>query len=103
MPNLKNPILAYFYREQLGAASNTNPELLPRISLTPEQLFFLSLGQMSCMDLMRQLRQELAASDEHAPNEVRVNAMMVNFDAFAKAFECRDGANMNPIEKCVIY
>lgn len=76
---------------------------MPRISLTPEQLFFLAVGQMSCMDLKREWRQAAVASDEHAPNEVRVNAMMINSDAFAKAFECRDGANMNPIEKCVIY
>ncbi|KAL7727472.1 hypothetical protein ACLKA6_017586 [Drosophila palustris] len=90
-------------RKSTETASDSDPEVLPRISLTPEQLFFLALGQMSCKDLRRQWRQAPAASDTHAPNEVRVNAIMINSDAFAKAFKCRDGANMNPIEKCVIY
>ncbi|KAM8703069.1 hypothetical protein ACLKA7_005411 [Drosophila subpalustris] len=90
-------------RKTTETASESDPEVLPRLSLTPEQLFFLALGQMSCKDLRRQWRQAPAASDAHAPNEVRVNAMMINSDAFARAFECRDGANMNPMEKCVIY
>lgn len=83
--------------------STSDPEVLPRLSLSSQQLFFLALGQMSCTDLRPQWRQVVVASDEHAPNEVRVNAIMINSNAFAKAFKCRDGANMNPLKKCVIY
>ncbi|XP_034113136.1 neprilysin-1 [Drosophila albomicans] len=84
--------------------SETDSELLPRLSLTSEQLFFLALGQMSCSEL-RPERREAAAfiSDGHAPNEVRVNAIMSNFDGFATAYKCPQGTPMNPTEKCVIY
>lgn len=83
--------------------SSLDSETLPRMSHTPQQLFFLGLGQIWCSDLLPQLRHTIAISDEHAPDEVRLHAIMANFDAFAKAYECRQGAHMNPMQKCVIY
>ncbi|XP_030243401.1 neprilysin-4 [Drosophila navojoa] len=83
--------------------SSPDGETLPRMSHTPQQLFFLALGQVWCSDLLPGLRHALAISDVHAPDEVRLYAMMANFDEFAKAYECRQGAHMNPLRKCVIY
>ncbi|XP_030080766.1 neprilysin-1 [Drosophila hydei] len=83
--------------------STLDGETLPRMSHTPQQLFFLALGQIWCSDLLPEWRHTIAISDVHAPDEVRLYAMMANFDAFAKAYECRPGAHMNPLRKCVIY
>ncbi|KAH8388534.1 hypothetical protein KR093_008934, partial [Drosophila rubida] len=89
---------------ETDSESKSNAELLPRLALNSEQLFFLALGQMSCSQLQREWQEADAfASDGHAPNEVRVNAIMANFDGFAKAYECAQGTRMNPVEKCVIY
>ncbi|KAH8310253.1 hypothetical protein KR044_000227 [Drosophila immigrans] len=84
--------------------NKSSSELLPRLSLNAEQLFFLALGQMSCSQLRPEWREAVSfVEDGHAPNEVRVNAIMGNFEGFAKALECAQGSPMNPTEKCVVY
>jgi endothelin-converting enzyme len=42
-------------------------------------------------------------SDPHAPHRARVNAVVQNTPAFAKAFGCPAGAPMNPLHKCEVW
>ncbi|XP_036323081.1 neprilysin-4-like [Rhagoletis pomonella] len=78
-------------------------ETLPNMDFTPRQLFFVSLAQVWCTDVNRNWRQIIVAIDQHAPEEVRVVAMLSNFDEFALEFKCRADVRMNPRRKCVIY
>jgi len=49
-----------------------------------QRLFFLAWGQNWC-DVERRRAQELQLfTDEHAPNKLRVNGPLMNFDAFAQ-------------------
>ncbi|EDV91582.1 neprilysin-1 [Drosophila grimshawi] len=83
--------------------SSLEAEKLPLMSHTPEQLFFLSLGQIWCSDLWAALRHWVAITDTHAPHKVRDYAIMANSDGFAQAYNCQQGDHMNPIHKCVIF
>ncbi|XP_028897597.1 neprilysin-4-like [Zeugodacus cucurbitae] len=78
-------------------------ERLPKINLSPKQLFFLSLAQVWCTDVNRNWREILIATDVHAPEEVRVIGMLSNFEEFAKEFQCEPSARMSPKRRCVIY
>ncbi|XP_067624379.1 uncharacterized protein [Eurosta solidaginis] len=89
--------------KQQENATLLSHESLPNMHLTPYQLFFLSLAQVWCTDVSRHWRQIFLATDIHAPEEVRVVAMLSNFNAFAVEFECAKDTKMNPKRKCVIY
>lgn len=91
------------YQSWLRHLPQMESEFLPTLSLTPQQLFFLSLGQLYCSDMQLQWHQTAVISDTHAPYEVRLNAIVSHFESFALAFECSQDAAMNPTKRCVIY
>lgn len=78
-------------------------ETLPRLLLSPQQLFFLSLGQLYCSDMMPIWRLTQAFRDPHAPYEIRLNAIVSNFEPFSEFFDCAQDAAMNPTKRCSIY
>jgi hypothetical protein len=43
------------------------------------------------------------ATDEHAPERVRVDGAMSQLRAFADAFGCREGEKMNPKQRCDMW
>lgn len=78
-------------------------EVLPRLLLSPQQLFFLSMGQLYCSDVMSAWRLKNVITDPHAPNEIRLKAIVSNFEPFSEVFDCAQDAAMNPTKRCVIY
>ncbi|XP_053947025.1 uncharacterized protein LOC128855841 [Anastrepha ludens] len=87
--------------QQSNNSTQLRAESLPNMDFTPRQLFFVSMAQVWCTDVNPNWRQIIIETDVHAPEEVRVVAMLSNFDQFALEFECRWGARMHPIRKCV--
>ena len=61
---------------------------------TPEQRFFLSYGQIWCENETPQQTRLLALSNEHSDPKYRVNGVVSNFPAFAKAFGCKPTSAM---------
>jgi putative endopeptidase len=61
---------------------------------TPEQRFFLSYAQGWCENHTEEAAREDAKTDEHAPGKYRVNGVLVNLEAFRKAFACKPGTPM---------
>lgn len=41
--------------------------------------------------------------DSHAPEEFRVNGVIMNMPEFSDDFECVTDANMNPESKCRVW
>jgi len=70
---------------------------------TPEQRFFLGWAQWRCMNVTEQKARELARDDEHAPGRWRVNGVVSNMPAFAKAYGCKRADRMVRLEPCRIW
>lgn len=91
------------YKNWLSNNINSTEYFSNMSHLKSEQLFFLSSAQIWCTDINRIWHQIITTTDVHPPEEVRVRAMLSNFDAFAEAFDCKSGDPMHPHTKCVIY
>ncbi|BFF90443.1 neprilysin-1 [Drosophila madeirensis] len=84
-------------------AAEGEGEALPLMLQTPQQLFFLSLAQTMCADVLPERRHAHVMTSVHAPSEVRVRALMANSRAFAEAFQCGNSTKMNPPLRCKVY
>ncbi len=71
--------------------------------LTPAQQFFVAYGQSWCASTRPEALRERLRADPHAPEQMRVNGVVANLPAFAKAFQCKPGAPMAPARRCVVW
>ena len=62
--------------------------------LTPDQRFFLSIGQIWREKLKDQFVAQLVNTDPHSPAMYRVNGPLMNFEPFYKAFNVQPGDKM---------
>ncbi|KAF9949658.1 Neprilysin-4 [Mortierella alpina] len=70
---------------------------------TPEKLFFVSYARHFCEALSPSSLDEQIKTDAHSPSSVRVNGAVQNSIDFARAFNCREKAAMNPVKKCSMW
>jgi putative endopeptidase len=61
---------------------------------TPDQRFFLSVGQITRDKLKDELVRRLINVDPHSPNMYRVNGPLMNSEAFYKTFNVQPGDKM---------
>ncbi|KAI8645201.1 hypothetical protein BD408DRAFT_459995 [Parasitella parasitica] len=79
-------------------------ETLPGLEhLSPEALFYVNFGRLWCGVRRPEFTQQLIYSEEHSPDEARVNGAVQNSANFAKAFNCPVGSPMNPQKKCNMW
>ncbi|XP_074171349.1 kell blood group glycoprotein isoform X2 [Rhinolophus sinicus] len=71
---------------------------LPRLDLSPHQLFFLSYAQVMCREPSTQDSQ-----DPHSPPSLRVHGPLSNTPAFARYFSCPYGTPLNPSRRCQLW
>jgi predicted metalloendopeptidase len=83
------------------SASKTIPAALT--NFTPNQLFFLSFGQIWCEVNTEKAQREWLSYDPHSPGRYRVIGTLQNFSPFSKAFNCKAGSQMNPNKKCQVW
>jgi predicted metalloendopeptidase len=83
------------------SASKAIPAALT--NLTPNQLFFLSFGQLECQKVPEGDQRHLLKYDTHSPGRYRVIGSLQNFSPFSKAFSCKIGSPMNPNKKCQVW
>ena len=85
--------------------SKKNNQKLPGLTqYTNEQLFFISFSQVWCANYYPDSwTLKKLTSDEHSPENARVNGSVSNSKYFAKAFNCPAKSPMNPKEKCTIW
>ncbi len=77
--------------------------LEPRDGLTPEQRFFVGHAQWACASERPEELRLRAQTDPHSPPVWRVNGLMPNVPAFARAFACRKGQPMVGKQVCRIW
>lgn len=61
---------------------------------TPDQRFFISVGQIWKSKRKDEIVRTLIGTDPHSPPMYRVNAPLMNFDAFYTAFNVKEGDKM---------
>ena len=76
---------------------------VPGLSLTAEQLFFVSYAQVWCGDNTAEYEVNKLLTNPHPPSTTRVTATLSNSEEFSKAFQCPPGAVMNPDKKCSLW
>jgi endothelin-converting enzyme/putative endopeptidase len=75
----------------------------PRDGFTPEQRFFIGMGQWACSNDRLEAQRLWALTDSHAPNRYRVNGVVANMPEFARAFSCRPGQPMVRAKPCRVW
>lgn len=70
---------------------------------TPEQRFFLGYAQVWCQNVTPETSRVLAVTDPHSPGQFRVSGVVVNSEAFQKAFNCKAGQLMVSDNACHVW
>lgn len=83
-------------------AKNGEEPLLPGLSYTQDQLFFMSLGLLWCSKSRDETMLSQVLSDPHSPGEFRIKGMFSNYEEFGKAFNCKPRLNQSS-EDCSIW
>ncbi|XP_025407064.1 endothelin-converting enzyme homolog [Sipha flava] len=94
---------AYRAYIKLLKEKRAQPNRLPAVHLTTQQLFFVSFAQVWCSSSTEESLKLQIEKDLHAPSQYRVNGPLSNFEEFSKVFNCPLGTPMNPEEKCIIW
>ena len=70
---------------------------------TPLQQFFIAFGQNWCNDMRPEIIRLRAQTDPHSPGEFRANGVVQNMPEFGKAFGCKVGQPMMPVNACHVW
>ena len=70
---------------------------------TPAQRFFITFGQVWCQNQTEQNARVLAKTDPHSTGEWRTKGTVQNFEEFGKAFGCKVGQPMMPVNSCRVW
>jgi putative endopeptidase len=97
--DLGGSILAYMAWKK----ATMGKELGSIAGFTPEQRFFVGFAQWACAnDRPEELRLR-TVSDPHAPEQYRINGVVLNMPEFEKAFQCKQGNAMVPVKRCRVW
>ncbi|HET7102998.1 MAG TPA: M13 family metallopeptidase [Terracidiphilus sp.] len=92
------------YRALLDTLAEEHKSIDEKIDgYTAAQRYFISFAQVWCNNLTEPLARQLALVDTHSPNRWRVNGTVQNFPEFGKAFSCRKGQPMYPVQACRVW
>jgi putative endopeptidase len=86
-----------------GAAAEPGYVDGKRDGYTPEQRFFLGFAQVWCENVREANARVLAKTDPHSSGEWRVKGTVENFPEFGKAFGCKVGQPMMPVNSCRVW
>jgi len=72
-------------------------------SFDEAQQFFISYAQGYCTKSSQENLKKLILSNEHPPEEYRVNGVLSNTPEFAKSFSCKTGKALAPESRCSVW
>jgi endothelin-converting enzyme/putative endopeptidase len=100
---LKLAFLAYLGRAQKDAVDLEKKGSAEYGGLNPEQQFFVSFGQNWCQNNRPENLRLRIQTDPHSPEEFRANGVVRNLPEFQRAFACKTGQPMAPVNRCTIW
>jgi endothelin-converting enzyme/putative endopeptidase len=100
---LKLAFLAYLDRAQKSGVDLEKKGSAEYGGLTPDQQFFVSFGQNWCQNNRPENLRLRMQTDPHSPEEFRANGVVRNLSEFQRAFACKTGQPMAPVNRCTIW
>jgi putative endopeptidase len=100
---LKLAFLAYLDRAQKNGTDLKQKGSAEYGGLTPEQQFFVAFGQNWCQNNRPENLRLRMQTDPHSPEEFRANGVVLNLPEFQRAFSCKAGQTMAPVNRCTIW
>ncbi|XP_067120635.1 neprilysin-1-like [Centruroides vittatus] len=91
------------YKLYLTKYGMENNKILPKLKLTPEQLFFVGFAYFQCSHENATELIDDIENDDHSPPRFRVLGSLSNNQDFYKAFNCNDNSKMFGKEKCSLW
>jgi putative endopeptidase len=70
---------------------------------TPIQEFFIAYGQNWCGEERPEMLRLQVQTNPHSPQEFRVNGVVQNMPEMGKAFGCKPGEPMMPVNSCRVW
>jgi putative endopeptidase len=84
-------------------AATKGQDLKPVDGFTPEQRFFIGMAQWACGDERPENKRLNAVTNEHSPDEFRINGVVANLPQFGQAFSCKAEQPMMRTNACRIW
>jgi putative endopeptidase len=100
---LKLAFLAYLDRAQKSGVDLEKKGSAEYGGLKPDQQFFVSFGQNWCQNNRPENLRLRMQTDPHSPEEFRANGVVRNLSEFQRAFSCKTGQPMAPVNRCTIW
>jgi putative endopeptidase len=100
---LKLAFLAYLDRAQKDGVDLEKKGSAEYGGLNAEQQFFVSYGQNWCQNNRPENLRLRIQTDPHSPEEFRANGVVRNLPEFQRAFACKTGKPMAPVNRCTIW
>jgi endothelin-converting enzyme/putative endopeptidase len=97
--DLGGTLLAYMAWKE----ATKEKRLAPIDGFTPDQRYFIGMAQWACGDERAASKRLHALTDQHSPNEYRINGVVSNMPEFAKAFACKTGQPMVRVNACRVW
>jgi endothelin-converting enzyme/putative endopeptidase len=98
--DLGGTLLAYIAWKAQEAGK---PPLQDVEGFTPDQRFFIGMGQWACENARPEDLRVHAATDPHSPGFARINGVVSNMPEFQKAFGCKAGQPMVHTPTCKVW
>ena len=92
--------VAYYALMELLSTKAPQP---PIDGFAPDQRFFIAYAQIWCENATDQDFRRRAQEDVHASGRWRANGVLRNMPEFRKAFGCREGTPMAPVNVCRVW
>ncbi|KAF9358810.1 hypothetical protein BGX34_008759 [Mortierella sp. NVP85] len=91
------------YRSDPRGTKYNNKRLPGLEKYTPEQMFFVQYARSWCTKSDPTSVEADLLTNVHAPAKWRIIGVVQNSEYFAKTFQCKAGAPMNPAKKCDLW
>ncbi len=92
--------IAYYALMELLSTKGPQPAI---DGFTPGQRFFIAYAQVWCENATDQDFRRRAQEDVHSSGRWRANGVLQNMPEFRKAFDCKDGTPMAPVNVCRVW
>lgn len=93
------------YRAYQRWATDNPEKTMPGLDYTPQQMFWISAGQVWCSVYREEAMKNRVTTGVHSPGQFRVIGPMSNMKEFSDDFNCAVGTPMNPpvADKCLVW